>query len=467
MSVCSDHNGVIVKLTISYNERGPGYWKMNNELLKNDTINTNVRHSVNEVLDNYKSKSHAFVWETIKIRIKELAIRISIQVGKQRNHYKYEMQRELDQINNEKDITDKNTAKRKQELECKLNEIYVKETKGAQLQSKSKYIENGEILFKYFKSLEKTHQSKNVIECLQTDSGEQICESNLILAECSNFYRDLYKSDCIDNAKINDYLESSDLSGLSASERDMCDMDITEKEVDNAVVNLKKDKSPGYDGLSAEFYQKHWDVLKKPFMNMLRETYGKGEMPETMNQSVVTLIFKKGDRQVLKNYRPICLNNYDYKIVAFVLAKRIQNVIKSMIHSDQSAYIKGRYIGINARYIADFCEYCEKRDVPGIVLSLDFEKVFDRLDRHFMYKILESFNFGERFVKWIRILYKEPKIMIKNNGWISKSIITQRGIRQGCPVSALLFIIANEVMAVNIRNNSNIKGFCIRNKERK
>ncbi len=205
VSVCPcvpDHNAVIMKLTISYNERGPGYWKMNNELLKNDTFNTNVRHGVNEVLDNYKSKSHAFVWETIKIRIKELAIRISIQVGKQRNHYKYEMQRELDQINNEKDITDKNTAKRKQELECKLNEIYVKETKGAQLRSKSKYIENGEISFKYFKSLEKTHQSKNVIECLQTDSGEQIYESNLILAECSNFYRDLYKSDCIDNAKI-------------------------------------------------------------------------------------------------------------------------------------------------------------------------------------------------------------------------------------------------------------------------
>ncbi len=86
-------------------------------------------------------------------------------------------------------------------------------------------------------------------------------------------------------------------------------------------------------------------------MDMIKETYINGKLPDSMKKSILALIFKKGDKYLLKNYRPISLSNYDYKIIAFALAKRLQFVIKSLIHKDQSAYIKNRFIGCNVRII--------------------------------------------------------------------------------------------------------------------
>ena len=132
------------------------------------------------------------------------------------------------------------------------------------------------------------------------------------------------------------------------------------------------------------------------------------------------------------------LTNTDYKIIAFTLAKRLQKVIDKLISYDQLAYIKGRFIGINARTIVDIYEYCEENDIDGILLFLDFQKAFDSVEWNFMFHVLKMFNFGETFIEWVRILYENPIFRLKNNGWVSKTCKMQRGIRQGCPTEAFL-----------------------------
>jgi hypothetical protein len=88
----------------------------------------------------------------------------------------------------------------------------------------------------------------------------------------------------------------------------------------------------------------------------------------------------------LANYRPISLTNTDYKILAIVLANRLQKVIDELISKHQSAYIKGRYIGTNARTILDIFEYCENRNYGGILLFLDFQKAFDSVEWNFIFE---------------------------------------------------------------------------------
>ena len=144
--------------------------------------------------------------------------------------------------------------------------------------------------------------------------------------------------------------------------------------------------------------------------------------------------------------------------MCFVLARRLQKVAKRIISKEQSAYIKGRYIGENARLIVDIFEYYMSNDLDGILLFLDFEKAFDSIEYNFMYKALEKFNFGQNFIKMVKTLYNEPIFKIKNNGWFSKSSTMQRGIRQGCPVSSLLFVFVIEILAIQIQNHSDIKG---------
>ena len=116
-----------------------------------------------------------------------------------------------------------------------------------------------------------------------------------------------------------------------------------------------------------------------------------------------------------------------------------------MISRNQSGYIKGRYIGNNARLILEILDYFENTNTDGILLFADCKKAFDSIEWNFLFKTLEKFNFGDKFIKWIKILYKNPNFCIKNKGWISRKCKMHRGIRQGCPVSALLFLFAMEV----------------------
>ena len=107
----------------------------------------------------------------------------------------------------------------------------------------------------------------------------------------------------------------------------------------------------------------------------------------------------------------------------------------------------------------DIFEYCESKNEEGILLFLDFQKAFDSVNWNFLFKTLEKFNFGPQFLKWLKILYKNPIFRIKNNGWISKTCSMKRGIRQGCPISAIIFLFVVEIMSLKIKTAKNIKGF--------
>ena len=112
---------------------------------------------------------------------------------------------------------------------------------------------------------------------------------------------------------------------------------------------------------------------------MIVKSFSQGILPESIRKSVVTLIYKKDDRELLKNYSPICLSNYDYKLLSFVLAKRLQKVIHHLISMDETGYIKNRNIATNIRLISDVIEKCKFENLPGWVIGLYFEKAFDSL----------------------------------------------------------------------------------------
>ena len=109
-------------------------------------------------------------------------------------------------------------------------------------------------------------------------------------------------------------------------------------------------------------------------------------MSPSMRRGIITLLPKKDKNQLLlKNWRPISLLNTDYKILAKVLAFRLKKVLPSVIHEDQSGFISGRYIGENIRLFIDVLHYFKINDIPGLVLSIDFEKAFDKVEWEFLY----------------------------------------------------------------------------------
>ena len=173
---------------------------------------------------------------------------------------------------------------------------------------------------------------------------------------------------------------------------------------------------------------------------------------------MITLIEKKGkDKRFLKNWRPTSLINVDTKIASKCLALRIRNVLSSLIHSDQTAYVKGRCIRESVQLINDILEYTDSNDIEGLLFSADFEKAFDLIDHCFMFSVLEYFGFGSEFLKWIRVLFKNAESCGHSTGYFP----LKRCTRQDDPLSAYLFILTFKIMFSQIRNNDQIKGLKI------
>ena len=165
----------------------------------------------------------------------------------------------------------------------------------------------------------------------------------------------------------------------------------SEEEFFHAINNLKENKSPGLDGLPIEFYKQFWHFLKKHYLSMILEAKELGLLPFSTSTSVLSLIHKNDVREKLTNYRPLSLSNYDYKILAYVFSERLQQVLPHIIHTDQVANVKGRYIGCHIRNILDIYDYTEKYNTPGALLLADFEKAFDSIEIPFVIAVLRKF----------------------------------------------------------------------------
>ena len=128
----------------------------------------------------------------------------------------------------------------------------------------------------------------------------------------------------------------------------------------------------------------------------------------------------------------------------------------TLIHHDQTAYVKNCFIGESIHLIDDILEYADDNDIPSILFSADFEKPFDSIDHSFMFAVIEKFGFSPEFVHWIRTLYNGAESSVMNNGHSTGYFPLERGTRQGDPISAYLFILALEILFLQVRQNIDI-----------
>ena len=125
---------------------------------------------------------------------------------------------------------------------------------------------------------------------------------------------------------------------------------ISKEECLTALKEFKNNKTPGTDGFSAEFYKFFWSDLGTEMTASFNYAFQKGSLSISQKRGIISLIPKKNkDKTLLENLRPISLLNVDYKILTKSIAKRLEKVLPKIINSDQTGYIKGRFIGENVR----------------------------------------------------------------------------------------------------------------------
>lgn len=400
-------------------------------------------------------------WDNLKYKIKKLSQIYSKNRAKERNKEYYRIQNNLQRLS--QSIADGNCIdiEKYEKLKTDLCEYENEKCTGAILRSKAQWANESDKCTKYFLNLEKSRQESNTVKELLDENGEVKKNIDSILDMQYNFYSNLYSCVTVECESKNQLLSLVDKK-LNESDVEMCDKNIDVKEIEQAVKEMASNKSPGPDGLTIEFYRKFLPQLKNVLYKLFLEIEEKETLSHSMKMGVITLLYKKkGDKRLLKNWRPISLLNVDYKIIARIMSNRLKNVLPNIISDSQTCCIIGKDIADTLVSIRDIIEMSEIDEMEGYIVKIDQEKAFDRVSHEYMLQVLKVFGFGDYFRKWVKMFYTGIYSSVKSNGHLTKYFPIKNSVRQGCPISALLYVLCSEPLSCAIKCNGYIKGIDI------
>lgn len=238
---------------------------------------------------------------------------------------------------------------------------------------------------------------------------------------------------------------------LTEEEAAVLDRPITASEIQIAIQSGKGNSCPGLDGIPIEFYQIAPVNFSNILLHVFPEALHKGALSPGQSKAAVTLLYKKGDAAEPKNYRPIALMQVDAKILDKLISYRIKHLLPKLSHTDQKGFIPGRSIQDNILMLQELRHIATLHNKPWVALSLDFEKAYDRIDRNFLWQVLQTMKIPNSLIQWIQLSYHQSSLLLQNNGWLSEGFEPRTGIKQGSPLSPALFTLAVEPLQQLLR----------------
>ena len=291
--------------------------------------------------------------------------------------------------------------------------------------------------------------SRKQMTFLKLPGGRVTTSPGEMRTHAVNFYADFFGAEQCSMECREELLE--ELPQLIPGEKAALDSELTLEESTVAVNQMASRRAPGIDGLSTDFYQRFWNTLGPDLHSVLLECFRTGSLPVSCQRAVLSLLPKKGDLALLKNWRPVALLCTHYKVLYRALSNRLKDILGILVQTDQKYCVPDRKTMGNIFLIRDVIDVCRSQNVNVGIVALDQEKAFDRVDHCYLFSALRAFGIGDGFLAWIGLLYSGAQCMVKMGAGLSRPIPVQRGIRQGCPLSGQLYSLAIEPLLCMLR----------------
>ena len=286
-------------------------------------------------------------------------------------------------------------------------------------------------------------------------NGEIHSECNAILNSFKVHFSKLYSNSTSMNYERQSAIIDPfcDYNAVSSSES-LCES-ITINEVECAIRKLNPHSAPVPDGITSNCYKQFCKKISPYLVKVFNGCYVRQEFRCSMEKAVIKVLPKMDSPQSVDYCRPIILINSDAKIFAHILAERAEQMFHNLNQKHQHAYLNGRQINLARSKISKSVGSVRAHD--NVLINIDFTKAFDTIDGPFISLLLEKLKVPGVFLNCVKALHRRTSSYVEINGLISPIFSSERGVRQGCPLSSILFVLALEPLLQSIQSEDEIR----------
>ncbi len=303
--------------------------------------------------------------------------------------------------------------------------------------SRVTHIREGDANTKFFHLRVNARRRRNTIQRLKKDSGWAVTHGEKELTIHDHFASFMGRPGPRPNELNWETLDITPIDLATLGEP------FTEEEVHRAIKEMPADKAPGPDGFTGAFFKVCWEIIKDDILLVFSSIYNlRCAHLNLLNSANIVLIPKKDGAESVSDYRPISLIHSIAKIFAKMLALRLRPHMHELISVNQSAFIKGRSIHDNYLFVRNMIRRYHRLRRAMLLFKLDITKAFDSVRWDYLLALLQRKGFPTRWIDWLGALLSSSTSQVLLNGSPGQRIKHGRGLRQGDPLSPLLFILA-------------------------
>ncbi|KAG1142122.1 hypothetical protein G6F38_007956 [Rhizopus arrhizus] len=475
-SLWTDHALLSVSFKFGSSQHGKGFWRANPFLATNRFFIKRLKSTLDQfcssVLDIHlpiegpaptSATSPQDLWDQVKQETK----RIARSVGRRQASWR---QNTLDSLQSQRNHLLTNPSSpdslhpQLSSIEAKISHIQQDIADSKALKARKHWQEHGELSAGYLKRIIDRQFSSRYIEQLQhPDDPSRICKTPAELQDATvEFYRSLFTPSPIDQDSVDSLLETIPISdSITTNDADLLLEPFTLDDLLNATNRTPRRSSPGMDGLPYEILKLLFshNGISRLVVQVFNDALLTGVFPPSWQTSCVSLLPKKGDLTTLRNWRPIALINTDAKVFTRLLNSRLMNTLETKICQHQLGFMPGRFIGENGRILQLAMTAASISRSSAVGMLLDQEKAYDRVHPDYLSQVLSRFGVPPQLNNSIMNLFFSTQVSINVNGFLTKPFQAQRGLRQGDPLSPLLFNLAFDPFLRLIDQDASFQGF--------